>query len=68
MLLNGLPSRSVTRQDDVLSYGVAAESACLAMLLRREGEYLCRLLTHLDAAIARVWDEGEFTDETNAGR
>lgn len=41
------------------------ESNCLAMLQRRDGETLYQLLTRLDAAIARAWDEGEFTDEIN---
>ncbi|MDI3513331.1 MAG: hypothetical protein PWP40_560 [Rhodocyclaceae bacterium] len=41
------------------------ESDCLAMLQRRDGESLYQLLTRLDAAIARAWDAGEFTDEIN---
>lgn len=41
------------------------ESSCLAMLQRRDGETLYQLLTRLDAAIARAWDDGEFTDEIN---
>ncbi|ATE62897.1 hypothetical protein [Thauera sinica] len=41
------------------------ESDCLAMLQRRDGESLYQLLTRLDAAIARAWNEGEFTDEIN---
>lgn len=44
------------------------ESDCLAMLQRRDGESLYQLLTRLDAAIARAWDEGEFTDEINPNR
>lgn len=39
---------------------------CLAMLQRRDGETLYRLLVRLDAAIARAWHESEFTDEINA--
>ncbi len=41
------------------------ESDCLAMLQRRDGESLYQLLIRLDAAIARTWDAGEFTDEIN---
>lgn len=41
------------------------ESNCLARLLRRDDETLYQLLTRLDPAIARAWDEGEFTDEIN---
>ena len=44
------------------------ESNCLAMLERRDGESLHQLLVRLDAAIARAWDEGEFTDEINPAR
>lgn len=44
------------------------ECDCLAMLQRREGESLYQLLNRLDAAIARAWDEGEFTDEINSHR
>lgn len=44
------------------------ESTCLAMLQRRDGESLYALLTRLDAAIARAWDEEEFTDEINPAR
>lgn len=44
------------------------ESNCLAMLQRREGESLYALLTRLDAAIARAWDEDEFIDEINPAR
>jgi len=38
---------------------------CLAMLERRPGETLEKLLHRLDAAIQLAWDTGEFTDEIN---
>lgn len=44
------------------------ESGCLAMLQRRDGESLYSLLARLDAAIARAWDDEEFTDEINPAR
>lgn len=37
----------------------------LAMLVRREGETLAQLLTRLDAAIAKAYNEDKFTDEVN---
>lgn len=37
----------------------------LAMLVRRDGETLTQLLTRLDAAIAKAYDEEKFTDEVN---
>jgi hypothetical protein len=38
----------------------------LAMLVRRKGETLAQLLTRLDLAIARAYDEEIFTDEINS--
>jgi hypothetical protein len=37
----------------------------LAMLRRHKGENLLRLLTRLDQAIAKAYDEDVFTDEIN---
>jgi len=37
----------------------------LAMLVRRRGETLAQLLTRLDLAIAKAYNEEIFTDETN---
>jgi hypothetical protein len=37
----------------------------LAMLRRREGETLAQLLTRLDQAIAKAFDEDIYTDEIN---
>lgn len=37
----------------------------LAMLKRRKGETLNQLLTRLDQAIAKAYDEDIFTDEIN---
>jgi hypothetical protein len=37
----------------------------LAMLVRRRGETLVQLLTRLDLAIAKAYNEGIFTDEIN---
>jgi hypothetical protein len=39
---------------------------CLAMLRRRDGETLAQLLTRLDQAIAKAFDEDIYTDEINA--
>ena len=38
---------------------------CLAMLVRRRGETLAQLLTRLDLAIAKAFNEDIFTDEIN---
>jgi hypothetical protein len=38
----------------------------LAMLVRRKGETLAQLLTRLDLAIAKAYDEEIFTDEINS--
>ena len=38
---------------------------CLAMLVRRRGETLAELLTRLDLAIAKAFNENIFTDEIN---
>jgi hypothetical protein len=35
------------------------------MLRRRKGESLLQLLTRLDQAIAKAYDENVFTDEIN---
>ena len=35
------------------------------MLVRRKGEILAQLLTRLDLAIAKAYNEGIFTDEIN---
>ncbi len=37
----------------------------LAMLIRRDEETLTQLLTRLDAAIAKAYNENKFTDEVN---
>jgi hypothetical protein len=41
------------------------EDQCLAMLVRRKGEGLLQLLTRLDKAIAKAYEENIFTDEIN---
>lgn len=41
------------------------EDSTLAMLVRRESETLLQLLTRLDQAIAKAYDEDIFTDEIN---
>lgn len=38
----------------------------LAMLVRRDGETLAQLMLRLDTAIAKAYDEEQFTDEVNA--
>ena len=40
-------------------------SNCLAMLRRRQGESLDKLLKRLDVAIALAWFDEIFTDEVN---
>lgn len=41
------------------------EDACLAMLVRRRNESLRQLLTRLDQAIAKAFNEDVFTEEIN---
>lgn len=41
------------------------EDQCLAMLVRRKDETLLELLTRLDAAIAKAYEENILTDEIN---
>jgi hypothetical protein len=41
------------------------EDQCLAMLVRRKGESLLQLLTRLDAAIAKAYEENICVDEVN---
>ena len=41
------------------------EDQCLAMLVRRKGETLLQLLTRLDEAIAKAYDENICIDEIN---
>ena len=44
------------------------EGTTLAMLKRRNGESLAKLLSRLDLAIARAHTENTFTDEINPSR
>jgi hypothetical protein len=41
------------------------EDSTLAMLVRRKGESLLQLLTRLDQAIAKAYNEDVYTDEIN---
>jgi hypothetical protein len=41
------------------------EANCLAMLKRRDGETLARLLLRLDRAVGKAFTEDIFTDEIN---
>ena len=41
------------------------EHHCLAMLVQRKGETLLQLLTRLDEAIAKAYDENICIDEIN---
>ncbi|HSA85939.1 MAG TPA: hypothetical protein VLE46_07140 [Nitrospira sp.] len=43
----------------------ADEDQSLAMLMRRPGESLEKLLDRLDRAIVKAWDEEEYIDEIN---
>lgn len=43
------------------------DAACLAMLVRRNGETLDQLVERLDKAIHLAWTEDWFTDEVNGG-
>jgi hypothetical protein len=42
------------------------EDQCLAMLVQRKGETLLQLLTRLDEAIAKAYDENICIDEINS--
>ena len=42
------------------------EHNALAMLVRRDGETLAQLLSRLDEAVAKAFDEDIYTDEINS--
>lgn len=44
----------------------ADHSKSLAMLVRRNGETLPALIKRLDKAIAKAYNDGDFTDEVNS--
>ena len=70
-----LPHIAELIEDGEITVGVLHPVGCvavasdgdttLAMLLRRKGEALGQLLTRLDLAIAKAYNEDIFTDEIN---
>ena len=70
-----LPHIAELIEDGEITVGVLNPVGCvavasdgdttLAMLLRRKGEALAQLLTRLDLAIAKAYNEDIFTDEIN---
>jgi hypothetical protein len=70
-----LPSIAELIKDGEITIGVLRPVGCvatasdghnsLAMLVRRKGETLAQLLTRLDLAIAKAYNEEVFTDEIN---
>ena len=71
-----LPHIAELIKDGEITVGVVRPVGCvavasdgdttLAMLVRRKGETLAQLLTRLDPAIAKAYDEEIFTDEINS--
>ena len=71
-----LPHIAELIKDGEITVGVVRPVGCvavasdgdttLAMLARRKGETLAQLLTRLDLAIAKAYDEEIFTDEINS--
>ena len=71
-----LPHIAELIKDGEITVGVVRPVGCvavasdgdttLAMLVRRKGETLAQLLTRLDLAIAKAYDEEIFTDEINS--
>ena len=71
-----LPHIAELIKDGEITVGVLRPIGCvatacdadstLAMLVRRKGETLAQLLTRLDLAIAKAFDEEIFTDEINS--
>ncbi len=71
-----LPHIAKLIKDGEITVGVLRPIGCvatacdtdstLAMLVRRKGETLTQLLTRLDLAIAKAYDEEIFTDEINS--
>jgi hypothetical protein len=60
---------TVGQMEPVGGVAIASEGRrTYVMLKRREGETLDQLMTRLDQAIAKVVQEGTFTDEINAPR
>lgn len=70
-----LPNIESLIEDGEITVGVILPVGCvaiandghnaLAMLKRRNGETLQKLLIRLDQAIAKAENEGEYTDEIN---
>jgi len=70
-----LPNIAELIKDGEITIGVLRPVGCvatasdghnsLAMLVRRKGETLAQLLTRLDLAIAKAYNEEVFTDEIN---
>lgn len=71
-----LPHIAELIKDGEITVGVLRPIGCvatacdadntLAMLVRRKGETLAQLLTRLDLAIAKAYNEEIFTDEINS--
>jgi hypothetical protein len=74
--LRELPHIAELIKDGEITVGVVRPVGCvavasdgnttLAMLVRRKGETLAQLLTRLDLAIAKAYNEEIFTDEINS--
>lgn len=65
-LVKGNGDITIGRIGPVRCAAVAADGdQQLAMLVRRPKESLEELLTRLDAAIGKAWDEEEYIDEIN---
>jgi hypothetical protein len=66
ILIRGHGDVTLGRVGPVRSAAVAADGdQMLAALVHRPRESLEDLLTRLDAALERAWEEQEFTDEIN---
>jgi len=65
-LIRGHGDITLGRVGPVSSAAVAADGdQMLAALVRRQGESLEALLTRLDEALERNWENDEFIDEIN---
>jgi len=64
--LMGYGDITVGQQRPIGCFATACdEDQCLAMLVRRKGKTLLQLLTRLDEAIAKAYDENICIDEIN---
>lgn len=65
-LIHGEGTITIGRIGPFQCAAIAVDSSSqLAGLVQRDNETLLELLKRLDTAVAKAWDEDDFTDELN---